>query len=103
MSTFLVNKNVTSLYVDSSCRDIATQAILGTAVTVLEEKGEFCLVLTPDLYEGWLSSQHLSRIKLEGKRARVKRFIANVYTKPRRKGELLTKLVLARRAAANLR
>ncbi len=97
MIAFSINKNVTNLYEGRDCKALATQAILGALVHVVQELDGFCLVLTEDGYQGWVSRQHLSPYQdsAPGKRLSVTSLIAPIHVQPRNSAELLTKLVLA--------
>lgn len=97
-----VAQNVVDLFAaaDSSSERV-TQAILGQIVTVVEEQPGFCRVTTEDRYEGWLETQRLvlPRSDTDLRLVTVSTLLADVYSQPDPRTELLTKLVAGTRAA----
>jgi cell wall-associated NlpC family hydrolase len=69
--------------------DVVSQAICGTSVVLVEEKGEWVKVLTPDDYPGWMPLGSLRRYSSgdhayasTGKVVQVASLFANVYREP---------------------
>jgi cell wall-associated NlpC family hydrolase len=69
--------------------DVVSQAICGASVVLLEEKGEWLKVRTPDDYPGWMPSTSLRRYNpgdhtyaSTGKVVQVASLFANVYREP---------------------
>lgn len=79
----VVNRPVVNLFSGpSDDRDVVSQAIYGTNVAILEEKGEWLRVQTPDEYTGWARSAELLRTAPyagRGRVARVDNLFASVY------------------------
>lgn len=68
--------------------DVVSQAIYGSNVKLLEARGEWSRIQTPDRYRGWTPSRYL-RIVLTGEgyatagpTVQVQSIFANVYTEP---------------------
>lgn len=68
--------------------DVVSQAIYGSDVRLLEARGEWSKIQTPDRYRGWTLSRYL-RIVLNGEgyatggpTVQVQSIFANVYTEP---------------------
>jgi cell wall-associated NlpC family hydrolase len=68
--------------------DVVSQAIYGSNVRLLEARGEWSRIQTPDRYRGWTPSRYL-RIVLTGEgyatagpTVQVQSIFANVYTEP---------------------
>jgi hypothetical protein len=69
--------------------DVVSQAICGTSVVLLEEKGAWVKVRTPDVYSGWMPLESLRRYGPEdhpyatsAKAVQVASLFANVYREP---------------------
>jgi len=65
--------------------DVVSQAIYGTNVEVLEEKGDWARIRTPDDYTGWIPRKWLRkghRYAASGKVAQVESLFANLYAEP---------------------
>jgi cell wall-associated NlpC family hydrolase len=69
--------------------DVVSQAICGTSVVLVEEKGEWVKVRTPDDYPGWMPLASLRRYgpgdrpyASAGKVVQVASLLANVYREP---------------------
>jgi hypothetical protein len=69
--------------------DVVSQALCGTSVVVVEEKGEWVKVRTPDNYPGWMPLASLRRYGSDdhayasaGKVVQVASLFANVYREP---------------------
>lgn len=84
----LVVAAVENLYAAPSAEaEVASQALLGQTVTLLEERGAFARVETPDRYQGWLRRGALvayagadaPRYAARGRVAEVVSLFANVY------------------------
>jgi len=81
---------VANMYsVPTTDADVVSQAICGVSVGLVEEKGEWLKVRTPDGYRGWMSLASLRRYgpgdrpyASEGKSAQVASLLANVYREP---------------------
>src|SRR5262245_15282696 len=70
-------------------KDVVTQALLGQTVMVLESRGGFARVETPDGYRGWLSSGAIRayaagepRYASAGPVAEITSLIAHLYRDP---------------------
>lgn len=113
---FRINKNVVNLYDDPDSTVLATQAVFGDVVTLIElnpgsdlskltkgrfaeRGGEFYLVEGRDGYRGWVSRRHLSPIDetLGGEFAEVCTLITSVYSDPDLSAPLVTRLPLGAR------
>jgi gamma-D-glutamyl-L-lysine dipeptidyl-peptidase len=69
--------------------DVVSQALYGTTVAVLEERGEWARIRTPDDYPGWIPAAAMRRLRegetpyASGSRvARVESLFANLYRDP---------------------
>ena len=69
--------------------DVVSQALYGTTVAVLEERGEWAKIRTPDDYPGWIPLSAMRRVR-EGEKpyasgtlvVRVESMFANLYRDP---------------------
>ena len=84
----VVTRTVENMYsAPSAEKDVVSQAFLGQTVGILEAKGPFVKVETPDRYRGWILTGALSRYATaaapryasRGRVAEVRSLIANVY------------------------
>ena len=86
----VVVKPVANMYsAPTEAADVVSQAIYGSSVVPLEERGEWVKVRTPDDYTGWMLLACLRRDQTDGhtyastgKVARVTSLFANVYSQP---------------------
>jgi len=69
--------------------DVVSQAIYGTTVTLLEERGDWARISTPDAYTGWTPLSALRRLASgeppyasQGRVVRVESLFAHVYREP---------------------
>jgi cell wall-associated NlpC family hydrolase len=100
-ATHVVVKNVVNLYEQpNSSSPLDTQALMGESVQVdKKEDGFFHVITGGDLYGGWMDSKWVVNVK-EIPRLQtgiVKRLFAEVFLKPDRSSELITKLVMGTR------
>lgn len=72
----------------SEKRDVVSQALYGSNVTLLVARGEWSRIQTPDRYRGWVRSNHL-RILLvgngyavSGPTVKIESLFANLYAEP---------------------
>ena len=70
-------------------KDVVSQATLGQTVAVLETRGGFARVRTPDAYEGWIPAAAIAdhapsapRYATSGRVVEVTSLMANVYREP---------------------
>jgi len=92
---YIVKINVTDLRSEPDFRaERINQAVLGDEVKLLEGKNEWVLIQLYDGYKGWSQSRHLLEV------SRLKKFthivrgeVVNVYKKPDKNSEILTKIV----------
>ncbi|HBY63232.1 MAG TPA: glycoside hydrolase [Solibacterales bacterium] len=90
MAGGVVSRPVSNLYSGPSRdADVVTQAIYSTAVTVLEERGHWLRVRTPDEYAGWIESDAVRRLReaerafaTAGRVAEVGSLFAHLYREP---------------------
>jgi gamma-D-glutamyl-L-lysine dipeptidyl-peptidase len=84
----VVTRTVENMYsAPNADKDVVSQAFLGQTVGILEAKGTFVKVETPDRYQGWIATAALSRYATvatpryasSGRVADVRSLIANVY------------------------
>ena len=84
----VVTRTVENMYsAPSAEKDVVSQAFLGQTVGILETKGGFVKVETPDRYQGWIAVRALSRYAspkapryaAQGRVAEVRSLVANVY------------------------
>jgi hypothetical protein len=86
----VVVKPVANMYsAASQDADVVSQAICGASVVLVEEKGEWAKVRTPDDYSGWMPLASLRRYSSgdhtyasAGKVVQVASLFANVYREP---------------------
>ena len=87
----VVVKTVENMYsAPSFDKDVASQAYLGQVVAVLETKGSFAKIETPDRYQGWVPASALKsyasktapRYATKGRVAEVVSLLAHVYREP---------------------
>lgn len=84
----VVIRPVANMYRDANTdSDVVSQAILGSNVVVLEDKGEWVKVKTGDDYTGWMQSADLRKhngkpYAVDGKIVRVAQLSANIYKTP---------------------
>ena len=87
----VVTRTVENMYsAPSADKDVVSQAFLGQTVGILETKGGFVKVETPDRYQGWIAVRALSRYAnpkapryaAQGSVADVRSLVANVYRDP---------------------
>ena len=102
MSVFVVAQNVVNVYTEPDTSSaLASQAVLGERVTVEEAKNGFSRVVTEDRYGGWIDTRLLTtpsdlRDLLS---TTVATLLADVYTYPDARSEILTKLTVGTRIA----
>jgi cell wall-associated NlpC family hydrolase len=84
--TATVKQAVVNLFSGPSAdRDVVSQAILGMNITVVEDRGAWVRVRTPDEYEGWAASEGIVRGGTYGERGdivMVESLFANIYGEP---------------------
>lgn len=86
--SFVVVKPVVNMYSNpTEDADVVSQAIYSTNVAILEEKGEWMKVRTPDDYTGWAQKSGFKALAgsgyaTEGKLVRVAQMSANIYREP---------------------
>lgn len=81
----LIRVPVANLFSAASTHtDVVSQAIYATEVTVLEEKGSFTHVRTPDAYTGWIRDEDIlpQSAASSGPFAQVRSLTANLYREP---------------------
>ena len=87
----VVVKTVENMYsAPSFDKDVASQAYLGQVVAILETKGSFAKIETPDRYQGWVPAAALKpyasntapRYAAKGRVAEVVSLVAHVYREP---------------------
>lgn len=97
-ATHVVAKNVANLYEKPNASSpLDSQAVLGEVVQLEEKENGFLRVITGvDLYNGWIDSKWLVVAKDVPKLQSgvVKRLFAEMFSKPDRSSELITKLVM---------
>jgi cell wall-associated NlpC family hydrolase len=97
-ATHVVAKNVANLYEKPNASSpLDSQAVLGEVVRLEEREDGFLRVITGvDLYSGWIDSKWLVTAKEVPKLQSgvVKRLFAELFSKPDRSSELITKLVM---------
>lgn len=82
VSGAVVNRPVVNMYSSSSTdADVVSQAIYGQSVDVVEDKGEWLRIRTPDDYTGWVLSAGLVRGRRypEGASIQVGNLFAHIY------------------------
>jgi cell wall-associated NlpC family hydrolase len=86
--SFVVVRPVVNMYSGpTEDADVVSQAIYSTSVAVLEDKGEWVNVRTPDNYTGWVMKSGLKGnvakpYATEGPVVRVAQMSANIYREP---------------------
>jgi cell wall-associated NlpC family hydrolase len=84
----VVTQTVANMYsAPDADKDVVSQAFLGQTVGILETKGGFVKVETPDQYQGWIAARALlrytspkaPRYAAQGRVADVRSLVANVY------------------------
>ncbi|HEY6554524.1 MAG TPA: C40 family peptidase [Vicinamibacteria bacterium] len=84
----VVTRTVENMYsAPNADKDVVSQAFLGQTVRILETRGAFVKVETPDRYQGWMTARALSRYPgakstryaARGRVADVRSLLANVY------------------------
>lgn len=97
-ATHVVAKNVADLFEKPNASSpLDTQAVLGEAVQLEEKEDGFLRVITGiDLYSAWIDSRWLvtARDVPKLQSGVVKRLFAEMFSKPDRSSELITKLVM---------
>jgi len=88
-----VNKAIIDLRRESSVRsERVLQALLGTQVRELQVKDEWCLIETPDGYEGFVENKHLSTfLSPTGKQWKVRETLVTVRSPSR--NQVLTQVI----------
>lgn len=83
----VVCKPVINMYSSASADgDVASQALYGTGVLVLEKQGDWMRIRTGDDYTGWVAATDIAALDREyapaGKAVRVVELSANLYREP---------------------
>jgi cell wall-associated NlpC family hydrolase len=86
----VVHKPVANMYAAASEQaSVVSQAIYGSAITLLEEKGGWAKVRTADEYSGWMPEASFRRVAAgqavyatQGRVAQVESLFANLYSEP---------------------
>jgi cell wall-associated NlpC family hydrolase len=86
----VVVRTVENMYsAPSADKDVVSQAFLGQTVAILETKGPFLRVETPDRYQGWIPAGAIARYPKagaryasQGKVAEVTALVALIYREP---------------------
>lgn len=102
MNERLVAVNVANLHAEpNGSSEMVTQAVLGAAVRVEQENGDWDFVQTEDRYGGWIHSVKLVPAPdfSDHFLTAIATLFAEVYQKPNAESELLTKLVVSTRVA----
>ena len=102
MQNRIVAQNVANLYTEPDTSSaLASQAVLGQRVSVLEEQNGFCRVATEDRYESWIASRLLTTPQADTDllRAVIETLIADVYSEHDARSEIVTKLSAGTRVA----
>ena len=97
----VVAQNVADVYEKPQAdSDLASQAILGDHVRVLDTLGDFCRVATEDRYQGWVVSRLLLPLRDDSDllTTSIATLFADVFSAPDARSEMLTKLVVGTRA-----
>ena len=97
----IVAQNVANVYESpDSGSELASQAVLGDLVRILNTQGDFCRVATGDRYEGWVAARVLLPVRDDSDflTTSIATLFADVFSAPDARSEMLTKLVVGTRA-----
>ena len=97
----IVAQNVADVYEEPDAgSELASQAILGDRVRVLETRGDFCRVATGDRYEGWAAARLLLPVRDDSDllTTTIATLFADMFSAPDARSEMLTKLVVGTKA-----
>lgn len=96
-----VAQNVANVYEKPDAgSELASQAVLGDRVRVLDTQGDFCRVATEDRYGGWAAARLLLPVRddSDSLTTTIATLFADVFSAPDARSEMLTKLVVGTRA-----
>ncbi len=97
----VVRQNVADVFAEpDTSSPLATQAVLGAAVTAGDTQNGFQHITTEDRYSGWIDSRRLAPAQdvSDFLATTIATLLAEVYTVPNAHSELLTKLVVGTKA-----